>query len=590
MKKIMAYFRGLDSRLFMKSFGVFFFSTLTSSLGNIVDGLVIGNTMNMASVAAYGLISPMNYAFALVGSLLNSGTMNLCASALGKNRKDEAKGIFSMAFFSGLALSVLAALLIAVFVDPILTVLRVEPGTEMFHLAKDYLLAFVIGLPAITSTKQLASIMQLDGDPKRAIYSVVIMTAVNTVGDLLCVKFFPANLLAIAAVTAISYYVGLGVLLLHFRKKNIIFGFVVKGLEWKRMRDILKRGLPKAISRVTSTVSSMYINYALMGVSAAAAAVAGFSVFNSVRFASNAIIFGVGQAMMMLTSIYYGEENRKALLRVWKVAFVVQLFLTGISFLIISLFSENLAVLHLGGNKEAYPFAVPALFWGALGTIFNGINILLADYLQAIRKTQASNMVYILENVIFLVLGVLVLWNETAEHVYIGIFLSHAMMTLAIPIFVMIRNHRKITSPEDILMVDKDFGVSPEDEILLSVENTEEVMAASNQVSAFCREKQIPPKKAYILSLAVEEFGTNVITHGFRKDGENNLTIRLMIKNDVVTLIFRDNCGYFDPVERYKYLEDSNPESNIGIRMMMEMAEDVSYSFASKLNNLIIKV
>ncbi len=584
----MFFFRGLDSRLFLKSFGVFFFSTLTSSLGTIVDGLVIGNTMNTASVAAYGLISPMNYAFALTGSLLNSGTMNMCAAALGRNKKEEAKRIFSMSFFSGLALSLLGALLITIFVKPILVVLRMEPGTEMFSLAKDYLLAFVIGLPAITATKQLSSVMQLDGDPKRAIYSVVIMTGVNIVGDLLCVKFLPSNLLAIAAVTAFSYYMGLGVLLLHFRKKNIIFGFVLNGLEWKMMIDIIKRGLPKAISRVTSTINSLYINYALMGVGTAA--VAGFSVFNSVRFASNAVIFGVGQAMMMLTSIYYGEENRKALMRIWKVSFLVQLLLTGLSFLIIHSLSEVIAIIHLGSNQEAYPFAVPALFWGALGTIFAGINILLADYLQAIRKVWASNMVYILENVVFLVLGILLLWNGTAERVYLGIFLSHVLMTLVIPVFIMVKNRKAITSPEDILMVDKDFGVSPDQEILVSAENVDEVLAASRRVSDFCREKQVASRKAYFLSLAVEEFGTNIITHGFKNDKENNLTIRLMIKNDVITLIFRDDCGYFDPVERYKYLEDPNPETNIGIRMMMKMAEDITYSSASKLNNLIIRI
>ncbi len=588
MTKARNYFQGLDSRLFLKSFSVFFFSTLTSSLGMIVDGLVIGNTMNTASVAAYGLISPMNYAFALAGSLLNSGTVSMCGAALGKNRKDEAKAIFSMSFFSGLVLSVLGALAIAVFVDPILVMLRMEPGTELFSLAKGYLLAFVIGLPPITATKQLASIMQLDGDPKRAVYSVVVMTAVNTIGDLICVKLFPSNLLAIAAVTAISYYVGLVVLLLHFRKKNILFGFVLKGLEWKRLIDILKRGLPKAVSRVTSTVSSMYINYALVGVGTAA--VAGYSVFNSVRFASNAIIFGVGQAMMLLTSIYYGEENKRALMRVWKVAFLVQLLLTGISFFVINGFSEGIAMIYLGGNKEAYPFAVPALFWGALGTIFAGINILLADYLQAIRRIWAANMVYILENVILLILPVALLWNETADRVYLGIFLSHVLMTLVIPVFVMILNRRVISSPEDILMVNKDFGVSPENEILVSVKNTEDVMEASNQVSAFCMEKQIDPRKTYLLSLAVEEFGTNVVTHGFEKDGKNNLTIRVMLKNDMIVLFFRDDCKYFDPVERYKYLEDSSPEANIGLRMVMEMAADISYSSASKLNNLIIKV
>ncbi len=47
---------------------------LTSSLGSLVDGLVIGNTMKTNAVAAFGLINPLNFIFAIIGSVLNSGS------------------------------------------------------------------------------------------------------------------------------------------------------------------------------------------------------------------------------------------------------------------------------------------------------------------------------------------------------------------------------------------------------------------------------------------------------------------------------------------------------------------------------------
>ncbi len=46
---------------------------LTSSLGSLVDGLVIGNTMKTNAVAAFGLINPLNFIFAIIGSVPDRG-------------------------------------------------------------------------------------------------------------------------------------------------------------------------------------------------------------------------------------------------------------------------------------------------------------------------------------------------------------------------------------------------------------------------------------------------------------------------------------------------------------------------------------
>ncbi|MBR6966259.1 MAG: hypothetical protein IKH81_04175 [Clostridia bacterium] len=60
--------------LFICSFSTFFLSMLTFSLGSLVDGLVIGNTMKTNAVAAFGLINPLNFIFAIIVSVLNSGS------------------------------------------------------------------------------------------------------------------------------------------------------------------------------------------------------------------------------------------------------------------------------------------------------------------------------------------------------------------------------------------------------------------------------------------------------------------------------------------------------------------------------------
>ncbi len=579
----------MGSQLFFSSFMVFFLSTLTSSLGMIVDGIVIGNTMNVQAVAAYGLITPLNFTFALIGSMLNSGATNMCAHALGQNKTDEARAIFSMTCYVGLGISLLAALLIGVFVNPILIFLGAEPSSVLLSQARGYLLAYIIGLPAITGTKILSSIMQLDSDPSRAVNSVAVMTIVNICGDLLCVRFFHSNLIAIAAVTTISYYASLLVLLLHFTKKNIIFKFVFSGYDWHKLPKILRRGMPKAVSRVTSTFSGIYINHMLVAVSATA--VAGFSVYSSTKFIMNAVVFGVAQAMMVLTSVYYGEENKNEMFKILSTAIKYQLALTILLSFILYVSAGFFAVIYLGSNVEAYDMAIASIRWGAFGTIFTGINVLFADYLQATHRIRQSNIVYILEDVVFLVIAVSITSRKgSGESILVGLFLSHLLMTITIPLIISLINKKLIDSVDDVLMLGDDFGVDPDNELTIDIRNMDDVNTASVVTSDFFRFKNIPARKKYFISLAVEEMGTNIIKYGFSDKKSHFLTIRIFQKGEDITLIFRDNCGYFDPVERYNYLKDDNPESNIGIRMMMELAQDVSYSSTLKMNNLSIKI
>jgi Na+-driven multidrug efflux pump len=155
-------------KLFFSSFSVFFLSTLTSTLGSLVDGVVIGNTMNTNSVAAYGLVTPLSFAFALIGSVLNSGSQNACAGALGRGDKEEAQKIFSLTCASGFGVSLVVMVAILLLSRPIVGALGAEPGTRLFADTRAYLIGYALGLPAITGTKLLSSIMQLDSDDPAA--------------------------------------------------------------------------------------------------------------------------------------------------------------------------------------------------------------------------------------------------------------------------------------------------------------------------------------------------------------------------------------------------------------------------------------
>ena len=584
-------FRLINS-LFFNSFVVFFLSVLTSSLGILVDGIVVGRAMSSEAIAVFGLISPLNFAIALIGFILSSGLSNACARYLGRNETDRARTMFSMTCIAGFGLSFIAMILTVVFADSTILILGAKSETETYYYAKSYLIFFMLGLPAITGIKLLTSIMHLDGDRKRAFYSTISMIVVNTTGDLLCVYVFHTGLAAIAFISTVSYYVGLSVLLLHFRKRNIIFRFSLKNTNWNEFCKEILKGLPVGISRVTSTVRGIYINRILIAFSTVA--VAGFSMQSSLNYMLNAIIMGIAQSFMMIFSVYYGEQNRSALLKITKISCIYELILTGTSSVLLFYLAPVVTRLFFADNPHLDEIGIMSIRIYSVGLLFQGFNILFADCLQLTGKTIMANMVYVFEDVLFVVIAVGVL-SRTHGMIgaFVGVSVAHVIMFLFIFFVVIIKNKKMITCLEDFLMLSPDLGVAPENELLASVKNLADINMVLDKLEKFCHEKGVDRKRGYAILLATEEMSHNIVQHGFYDGKKHAIDIRILYKNDELILIIRDDCKQFDPKERYKYLSQNSEDdtvTNFGIKMTMHMAKEVTYTSTLKLNNLIIKV
>ena len=576
--------------LLLNSFGAFFLSMLTSSLGTLVDGLVIGNVMDTQCVAAFGLVNPLNFIFAIIGSILGSGMANGCAGALGRNDREQACRLFSITRLAGIGFSIAVMVIIVACIDPITVLLGAESGTEMFANAREYLLFYVLGLPAITATKLLSSILPLDSDRKRIVAATAVMTVVNIAGDLFCVSVLHAGLAEIALVTTVSYYAGTLVLMHHFIKKDIIFRFSYRDPNWKGLFGIMRKGLPKGVSRVTSSVRGIFINRTAAAI--AATAVAGFSLQANLNYMTNAVVMGLAQSFMLVTSLYYGEENKDALKRVARVTCRLELLFVGLLSLALLALAPFVAKLYLGSNADALPAGTLSVRWFAAGLLFQGLSILFADYLQVTGKVFCANMVYLIEDVVLTAAAVSIL----AEHfgmggLFAGISLAHVLTLLCIPVFIIAVNRRKISSSDDLLMLEDGFGIAPGNEYVQTVTDLEGAVAASEALIRFCEDRGVDRKTAGRLGLAAEEMVANIIQHGFSDGKPHSIDLRALFKqDDGVTLIIRDNCRPFDPKERFRYLTDDDPTANIGLRLTMNLAKEVTYTSAMKLNNVTIKV
>ena len=134
-------------------------------------------------------------------------------------------------------------------------------------------------------------------------------------------------MLGMGIATAIGNYFSLAVLLMHFTKKNTMLRLNFRNLPWRRTREMVWSGLPVGISRICNTINGLTVNH-LLAIFATSNAVAAYGVQRSVDSLFNVFYLGAAETVWILSSIYYGEEDKNALKELIKVTYFVMLNLS----------------------------------------------------------------------------------------------------------------------------------------------------------------------------------------------------------------------------------------------------------------------
>ena len=136
-------------------------------------------------------------------------------------------------------------------------------------------------------------------------------------------------------------------------------------------------------------------------------------------------------------------------------------------------------------------------------------------------------------------------------------------------------------------MLPRSFGIPKEDEMLASVHCLEDAVACSAKAGEFCRQRNISERRSCAISLAIEEMASNVIQHGFADGKSHRLELRLAKKKEELILYMRDNCRTFDPKAFYQTMyTGEDPDSFLGIHIVMSTAREVNYTSTFGLNTL----
>ena len=573
----------------------FILLSLSSSVGSMVDGIVIGQFLGVDSTAAFGIINPLMIAFSIIGAVVSAGARNRFTKLLGAGKTEQARNVFSLACILSTGIAAALMVFLLVFSGPVTSALGASRNTaDLLPLARNYLIGISFGLPAMNLVRVLNGFMSLDNDRNLPVISSIFLTVSDIVMDLAAVMFFHGNTLEMGIATSISYYVALAVLLTHFRKKDIFLRFRFKDLPWKEASAILGKGMPSGVCRLGNTLRCIFMNR-MLALIASSAAIAAYSVHRQADSFFNPVTIGMADTVALLAGILVGEEDRPMMKRLLFTSVQATLIITAGIAALIWILAPQFASLYIKENPEALRLATTAVRCYAIGMPINGLNLIYLNYFQGIGKSVlASVSGFICESGLLILSAAAMMPLLGADAVWWAYPVSQFLVMCYYGIVVSAESRRIKIHREGlwnrVLLLPDTFDVPDHNKLDVTISGMGDVMQLTDAVWKFCDTHGCDSATRNHLVLSVEELAGNVIHHGFADGRPHCIEVRILKKSSGYYCRFRDDCLIFDPVRQVRLLSDEDPTYHIGLRMIAAIAKDIQYTCVLKLNNILVKI
>ena len=582
----------LIEKLFRDTLIILILSMIVSVVGNVVDGAVTGNFLGTKAIAAFGMTMTYQRFCMIFSTVVMIGMQILCSRSLGSGNLHKANEFFSMAVTAALIVAVLMTGGTILFSAQIADILGAKASLgEIRTLTIEFLEAYSLGLPAMALVTLLTPIMQLDGDRRRAMISAAVLSGCDIAGDLFVVFVLDGGLWEIGFVTAISYWIATGVLILHFFKPNASFKFLREVVSISYFKQIMTVGLPVSIVLGSATLRVGLFTRTAVAL-AGGEGVAAYTAVENLYGLLTTITRAFGSTIQMIGGILINEHDRHSILIFIKVVLRYSLLITlpitaGIFFA-----APQVADIYIhDADPKTYQMALEGIRLFIAFLPICTFALIFQYFYQAYGRFKLVSVFAFLNNIGLVVPIVLFM---TAHFGLAGLWLTFPLsyiVYLLLIFFVTCRHHGRITFKlEDYLLLPKNFDVPEDKQLNMTVTSEAEALDLSERTQTFCEAQGIDERRSMFASICVKEMAYNIVDYGFDDGKKHFIDIRVIVKDNQVIIRMRDDCRPFDPKKWEEIHNPEDPAAHIGIRLVRKMATDFEYVNVLKLNNLIIKL
>ncbi|MDR2088931.1 MAG: MATE family efflux transporter, partial [Clostridiales Family XIII bacterium] len=387
---------------------------IVNALYNIVDRIFVGRAVGEAALGGLALVMPVMTVVMAFSVLFGIGAANLISMRLGQERREEAENALNHCFWllilSGALLTVFGVL----FIEPILSVLGAQDGSESIDYARRFLRIILFGSVFFMMGLGFSHCTRAQGFPTVSMLGFILGAVVNVtlVPIFLFVLRWNVEGAAIGTVIAQGSTV-VFILAFGFSRKAVLRlrPFSIKP-SLKTTLQIISFGSAQFLLQFAmSFVMLIYnISMSMYGVSELGSAsggdvaLSGMNIVNSINMLIVMPIFGINQGAQPLLGFNYGAKKFGRVIGTYARAVIAATVIGCIGFALLQLFPDQIVrVFAPNGSREILSFTPAAMRIATLTLPIVGFQVVSANMFVVTGRPKTSMVLSMMRQFILLI-------------------------------------------------------------------------------------------------------------------------------------------------------------------------------------------
>ena len=238
-----------------------FISNALQAIYNLVDMVVVGNYIGKAGMSAVSIGGDILHLLTFVAMGFSSAGQVIIAQAVGAGRQEDIRKTIGTMFTFLLSASLGIALICFALRHDVLRWLNTPAAAQRYTM--HYMVTCICGLPFIYGYNIVSAILRGMGDSKRPFIFIAVAAILNTVLDVLFVKYVGLEVFGAALATVIGQGVSFVASIVYLYRRRGSFGFDFRPASFRidgpAFRRLIALGIPMAIQSAAVSFSKIVL-------------------------------------------------------------------------------------------------------------------------------------------------------------------------------------------------------------------------------------------------------------------------------------------------------------------------------------------
>ena len=372
----------------------------------LVDGILIGQFLGSGGLASFNLVFPLFGLLAAIGIVISTGGSALIGKYLGENRTSDANHVFNLSLVFAIGFSVALSVATLLFDDEIAMLLG---ATDLlFDATREYFTVFAVFFPLFIVGICLQFFIRNEGNSTYPTKATLVSVGINIPMTYVFLGVWDMGLGAAALGSGISLLVSTALLAAYFLGGKSIMYYARPSFDFTTVKKILYNGSSEGLSELSAAAVVLFFNLTLIQ-HLGEIGIAAFAIISLTSLVLIMINVGLSMALQPMVSYNLGASKIQRAKDTLRFSIKLAIIIGGVFYGLIFAFGAHFIGLFSAEDAELTTIASDAIRVYGLAYVFMGINYLASGYLTALQRPRASLVVSLSYNLIFVVIGLMVL-------------------------------------------------------------------------------------------------------------------------------------------------------------------------------------